>query len=115
MLPRAYINVRWAPDVAADRRRTVEQERRLKDGVALDDRTWRYSLDDPSVANVMALVRDTAVEDTHGVDRITGTVTQAPATVDTEAETGNEMLTGTTACAGTGTVDISAQTRRMAA
>jgi len=109
LLPRAYINVRWAPDVAADRRRTVEQGRSLKDGVALDDRTWRYSLDDPSVANVMALVRDTAVEDTHGVDRITGAITQAPATVETDAETGNEMLTGTTACAGTGTVDISAQ------
>jgi hypothetical protein len=109
LLPRAYINVRWAPDVAAERRSTVEQGRSLKDGVALDDRTWRYSLDDPSAANVMALVRDTAVEDTHGVDRITGAITQAPATVETDAETGNEMLTGTMPCAGTGTVDISAQ------
>jgi hypothetical protein len=109
LLPRAYINVRWAPDVAADRRRTVEQGRSLKDGVALDDRTWRYSLDDPSAANVMALVRDTAVEDTHGVDRITGAITQAPATVETDVETGNEMLTGTMPCAGTGTVDISLQ------
>ena len=84
--------------------------------VALDDRTWRYSLDDPSAANVMALVRDTAVEDTHGVDHVTGAITQAPATVETEAETGNEMLTGTMPCANAGTQLTSAlKTRRMAA
>ena len=29
LLPRAYINVRWAPDVAADHRHTVEQGRSL--------------------------------------------------------------------------------------
>jgi len=107
--PRAYINVRWAPDVAADHRHTVEQGRSLKDGVALDDRTWRYSLDDPSAANVMALISDTAVEDTHGVDRVTGAIMQTPAEVEAEAEIGSEMLTGTVACAGTGTVAISAQ------
>ena len=36
-------------------------------------------------------------------------ITQAPATVETEAETGNEMLTRNDGVRGTGTVDISAQ------
>jgi len=109
LVPRTYINVRWAPGVAADTRHSIEQRRSLEDGVALDDRTWRYSLDDPSTANVVALVGDAAVEDTHGVDRVTGAVTQGPATEETEAEAGDEMLTGTMPCAGTGTVDISLQ------
>ena len=110
--PRAYINVRWAPDVAADRRHSVEQGRSLEDGVALDEHTWRYSLEDPSTANVLALLGDPAVEDTHGVDRVTGAITQASVSTDTDpSDAGNEMLTGTLACAGTGTVDISVQDR----
>jgi hypothetical protein len=112
LLPRAYINVRWAADVVTDRRHSVEQARSLKDGVALDDHTWRYSLEDPSTANVLALLGDAAVEDTHGVDRVTGAITQAPATTDVEAEdAGNEMLTGTAPCAGTGTIDVGVQDR----
>lgn len=109
LLPRAYINVRWAPDVAADRRHRVEQSRSLKDGVALDEHTWRYSLEDPSRANVMALLGDTAVEDTHGVDRVTGAIAQATPIDDDANDVGTEMLTGTRPCAGTGTVDISVQ------
>jgi hypothetical protein len=112
LLPRAYINVRWAADVVTDRRHSVEQARSLEDGVALDDHTWRYSLEDPSTANVLALLGDAAVEDTHGVDRVTGAITQAPATTDVEAENaGNEMLTGTVPCAGTGTIDVGVQDR----
>jgi hypothetical protein len=112
LLPRTYINVRWAPDVTADRRHRVEQGRALKDGVALDEHTWRYSLEDPSTANVLALLGDSAVEDTHGVDRVTGAITQAPATTSDEAEdAGTEMLTGTRPCAGMGNVAISVQDR----
>jgi hypothetical protein len=112
LLPRAYINVRWAPDVAADRRHGVEQGRGLADGVALDEHTWRYSLEDPSTANVLALLSDTAVEDTHGVDRVTGAITEAPASTDVgPGDAGNEMLTGTLPCDGTGTVEISVQDR----
>ena len=110
--PRAYINVRWAPDVVTDRRHSVEQARSLKDGVALDDHTWRYSLEDPSTANVLALLGDAAVEDTHGVDRVTGAITQAAATTDVEVDdAGDEMLTGTAPCAGTGTIDVGVQDR----
>jgi hypothetical protein len=60
----------------------------------------------------LALLGDAAVEDTHGVDRVTGVITQAPAATDAEVEdAGNEMLTGTLPCSGTGTVDISVQDR----
>jgi len=112
LLPRAYINVRWAPDVTDDRRHGVERGRSLADGVALDDHTWRYSLEDRSMANVMSLLGDTAVEDTHGVDRVTGAITEAPTATDVGAsDVGNEMLTGTRPCAGTGTTDISVQDR----
>jgi len=104
--------VRWAPDVATERRRAVEQGRSLKDGVALDEHTWRYSLEDRSTANVMALLGDTGVEDTHGVDRVTGAITEAPAATDADVnDPGNEMLTGTRPCAGTGTTEISVQDR----
>ncbi|HVQ14425.1 MAG TPA: YfhO family protein [Vicinamibacterales bacterium] len=110
LLPRAYINVRWASDVADDRRHSIERARGLEDGVAFDDRTWRYSLEDPSTVNVLALLSDAAVEDTHGVDRITGAITPAPAGVDDGAKSaGNEMVTGTLPCAEAGTVDVTMQ------
>lgn len=112
LLPRAYINVRWAPEVAADRRHRVEQDRSLRDGVALDQHTWRYSLEDQSRENVMALLGDAAVEDTHGVDRVTGAIAEAPVSTDVNAnDVGNEMLTGTSPCSSTGTVDVSIQDR----
>ena len=72
LLPRAYVNVRWAPDLPLDGRRSLERRHSLSDGVPLDERTWRYTLEDQSVANVVALMQDASVEDTHGVDRATG-------------------------------------------
>jgi hypothetical protein len=110
--PRAYINLRWAPGVTPEHRQRIEQGRSLKEGVALDDRTWRYSLDDASTANVLALLEDAAVEDTHGVDRVTGAITQWPSAIDDEPEAGgSEMLTGAAPCAETGTVDVTVQDR----
>jgi hypothetical protein len=110
LLPRAYINLRWAPDVTAERRQSVEQGRSLMEGVALDERTWRYSLGDSSTANVLALLGDPAVEDTHGVDRITGAITPAPLPIDDGSEgPGSEMVTGTEPCGDTGTVDVTVQ------
>ena len=108
--PRSYINVRWAPEIAADRRRGIEQRHGLGDGVALDDRTWRYTLEDPSAANMMALIQDAVVEDTHGVDRGTGLLNQEPALTETQASAvGDEMLTGTVPCAAAGTIDLTLQ------
>jgi len=108
--PRSYINLRWAPGVAADRRRSIEQRHGLGDGVALDDRTWRYALEEPSADNMMALIQDAAVEDTHGVDRGTGVVVQGPAQTDAQpSAVGDEMVTGTVPCTASGRVDITVQ------
>ena len=77
--PRAYINVRWTPDLAAEVRTRLERRYGLAEGAALEERTWRYSLEDPSAVTVLGLNRDAAVEDTHGVDRLTGLSTQSTA------------------------------------
>lgn len=110
LLPLVYMNVRWVPEVGADRRRRVEQRLSLRDGVALDDRTWRYSLEDRSTANVVAIIHDAAIEDTHGVDRATGAITQAAAQTGADAEdVGSEMVTGTMPCAASGAIDLVVQ------
>jgi len=105
LLPRAYINVRWSPALAVDHRLSLEHQHGLADGVALDDRTWRYTLEDRATANVIALMQDAAVEDTHGVDRATGEITEPPAAID-ESEAGSEMVTGTMPCDATGTIEL---------
>jgi hypothetical protein len=99
------INVRWMPELAVDARLSLERRYGLADGVALDERTWRYTLEDPSAATVLALIREAAVEDTHGVDRLTGLSTQPP--ID-EAPGGDseELLTGTVPCPEHGSVDV---------
>jgi hypothetical protein len=108
--PRTYVNVRWARDVAADRRRSLEHHHSLQDGAALDDRTWRYALGDASVAGVIALIQDPAVEDTQGVDRGTGQVPQPPPSADDEkSDAGQQMVTGTEACTASGAVDVTVQ------
>jgi Bacterial membrane protein YfhO len=110
--PRTYVNVRWAPDVVADRRRSLENHHSLQDGVALDGRTWRYALGDSSVASVMALIQDPAIEDTQGIDRGTGRVVQplAPSRDDSDVAD-RQLVTGTRPCAASGTVDVTTQNR----
>ena len=111
--PRVYVNIRWAPDLPLERRRTLEERHSLRDGVALDERTWRYTLEDQSVPNVVALMQDAAVEDTHGVDRATGRVAQLPVPPDADAaSSGDEMLTGTVPCRASGTIVVTAMDRR---
>ena len=104
---RNYINVRWISELADDTRLNLERRYRLADGVALDERTWRYTLEDPSAANVLALIREAAVDDTHGVDRLTGLSTQPPLAID-EAAGGDdeELVTGTAPCPEQGSVDV---------
>ena len=107
--PRGYINVRWMPQLAADVRRSIERRYGLVDGVALDQHTWRYSLEDASAATVLAFIHEASVEDTHGVDRTTGLLTQAPDASDEEAGADEELLTGTVPCQEHGSVDVTIQ------
>jgi hypothetical protein len=105
--PAVRINVRFAPGTHDDRRRQVEERYRLVEGVVVDDRTWMYAADDPSASNMLALMADPAVEDTHGFDRLTGHV-PAPAVY---ASTGpaNHVVVGAAPCSATGTVTVLAQ------
>ena len=102
---RNQINVRWMSELAGDARPSLERRYGLAEGVALGERTWRYTLEDPSAATVLALIHEVAVEDTHGVDRLTGLSTQAP--IDEAADGDDEeLLTGTVPCPEHGSVDV---------
>jgi hypothetical protein len=102
---RNLINVRWMSELAGDARLSLERRYGLADGVDLGERTWRYTLEDPTAATVLALIGQAAVEDTHGIDRLTGLSTQAP--IDEAADGDDEeLLTGTVPCTEHGSVDV---------
>ena len=66
----AYINVRWAPGVDEATRVREEGQYSLRRPEFREGRTWGYALSDLSRANVTALVKDPAVEDTHNINRV---------------------------------------------
>jgi hypothetical protein len=72
--PAPRINVRWAPTVRPEERRDLESRYGLRDGTARDGTTWNYEIADTSAANIEAVVRDSRVLDTHGLDRTTYTL-----------------------------------------
>ena len=86
------INVRWASDVAEEQRETLEARYALRDGALREGDTWRYRLDDISPANVLALLDEPAIEDTHGIDRASGELTPDAAAGDRDAR--SELLIG---------------------
>jgi hypothetical protein len=110
LLPETYINVRWTRTVDDARRQAAEDRYRLAEGVRLDDLTWRYVLDDPSPSNVMAIVQDTSVEDTHGVDRGNGVILPRAPVADA-AVAGDELVIGAVSCSDRGTVETRVQDR----
>ena len=63
------INVRWMPDLDADRRRVLEERFGLERRNEVAPTTWSYALTDGSRENITAIVRHPDVEDTHGIDR----------------------------------------------
>ncbi|MEO2195808.1 MAG: hypothetical protein ABGY72_06920 [bacterium] len=68
------IHVRWAASVSDGERRTHEVDLGLERPVRNNRNTWRYSMRDTSNTTVGRLLASPAVEDTHGIDRATGTV-----------------------------------------
>jgi hypothetical protein len=68
-----YIRIRWAASVAsADQRHQLASDLGLHDEQAVGDpadRTWRYTLPDPSLTSVRRVVNHPSVEDTDGIDR----------------------------------------------
>jgi hypothetical protein len=69
--PRAAdVHAEWRPFVSDAVRQQLEAQFRLEHPVKLADTySWRYTLTDPSVANIQALVTHPAVADTHHIDR----------------------------------------------
>lgn len=63
------INVAWSPVVSDTQRVTLEARFHLTDGDFRGDHLWTYRMADTTRANVGALVRDPAVEDTQHIDR----------------------------------------------
>ena len=63
------VDVRWAATVDDGARVQLEQRYRLARPDPKEDRTFSYALTDRSLENVRNLVRDSAVEDTQGIDR----------------------------------------------
>jgi hypothetical protein len=82
------VNVRWLP-IPDEQRREREQQYRLADAMPAGESTWAYTLRDRSPENIEALVRDPAVDDTHGIERGSFAVTTAerPLRVQSQVET----------------------------
>ena len=82
------VNVRWLP-IPDEQRREREQRYQLADAVPAGASTWAYTLRDSSATNIEALVRDPVVDDTHGIERGSFTVTTAerPIRVQSQVET----------------------------
>ena len=111
LLPEAYVNVRWGLTVDDALRTASEARYRLAEGVQLDERTWRYVVDDPSAANVMAMVQDASIEDTHGVDRGNGIIPPSPPPAADARIVGDELVIGPESCAARGSADTQVQDR----
>lgn len=101
LVPIHYINVRWASGVQDDRRRAIETRYDLRDGVRQDGRTWRYVAGDASKDTLTAILHDADIEDTHGIDRVTGALAESAR--DDERDPGEpELVLGERPCDRTG-------------
>jgi hypothetical protein len=69
--PLVYVHVRWATDVDAARRQSLERELGLTYVQLKEGTTYGYFLADPTRERVSAVVRHPAVADTHNLDRST--------------------------------------------
>ena len=112
---RSYITVRWAPDVDRTRQAALERAHHLESGVLVEGVTRRYLLRDASVDDVVAILRDPAIEDTHGVDRVTGAFTPTSELEDSIPDIpggGDRMLLpGTRACTERVSVNVTVKDR----
>ena len=71
------VNIRWAPDTAADpsQRARAQERLRLTAGEEVGPRTWSYRLADRSNQSIGLILSDPSVEDTHWIDRARRRVT----------------------------------------
>ena len=69
--PAAVLAVRWQPGTTGDVRRAFEREHLLVNAERRGPDNWGYDLLDRSSSNIEAIVGDSRVADTQGVDRTT--------------------------------------------
>jgi hypothetical protein len=67
--PGGRVHVRWQAAVDEATRQRLESQYRLADPEKLDEQTWRYDLIDPRPDTIRAIVNDTAIADTHDINR----------------------------------------------
>ena len=67
--PGGRVHVRWQASIDQAARRQLESQFRLQDPEPLDAQTWRYDLIDPRPEAIRAIVVDSAVADTHDINR----------------------------------------------
>ncbi len=63
------LNIRWKPDVTAERRGELEREFQLIDGHATEGTTWAYRLTDPTTSRIRSIVQHPSVDDTEHINR----------------------------------------------
>ncbi len=68
------VHIRWVDDISDAQRAEHERRLALMEGQHREDTTWEYDLSDPSVPAILALTANSAVEDTHYIDRDSGQV-----------------------------------------
>lgn len=71
------VNIRWAEGLDDDRRGEMTTWYGLEEGAHVSGRTWRYVLTDSSQGNILSLLADPGIEDTHGIDRTRSTTAHA--------------------------------------
>ena len=104
-LVRGYlVNVRWAANVSDAERHQLEARYRLLDPELREGATWRYRVHNLPDEDIRALLREPAVEDTHGLDRQAGTLLERAVEVPADAE--RELVIGTSRCADSARVDL---------
>jgi len=69
LLPR--VKVRWSPEIAEAQREALERTYALTEPEYDEGQTWSYALRDFSSDNIRQLVEDSAVQDTHEINRAT--------------------------------------------
>jgi hypothetical protein len=102
------VNIRWKPTVSESARHARERQYGLADAENRDGTTWRYRMTDTSRSNVEALLDDSAVDDTHGIDRERA---QLAPPADGASRNRNQMLFGTASCEGHGSVVVTTTDR----
>lgn len=104
-LVRGYlVNVRWAAGLPEADRHQLESRYRLLDPEYREGATWRYRVHNLPDEEIRALLREPAVEDTHGLDRETGTLVERVVDVPEDAE--RELVIGTSRCGEQSSVDV---------